>query len=444
MPDPRDPLDRDWDAPSLLAFALPTVAMMLFMGLYTAADSVFVARLVGTDALSAVNVVTPAVNLMVGLGTMLAAGGGAIISRKLGAGEIVSAREDLTLLVAAGAATGLVLAFLGGLRLEPLARLLGASPRLLPYCRDYLGTLLLFAPAGLLQTIFATLFVTAGRPRLGFFLSFLAGAVNILLDWLLMGPLEAGIRGAALGTGVGYLIPAAAGVILFAVEKEGLCFAKSPRWKGAVLAESCLNGSSELVGQLAAAVTTFLFNRAMLGLLGEDGVAAITILIYTQFLLSTVYIGFSMGVAPVIGFARGRNDRARLRRVLGICGRTLGAASLAVFAAAVFGGDRLVALFAGPGSPVCLLASEGFAIFAWSFLFCGWNIFVSALFTALSNGKVSAALSLLRTFGLVAGNILLLPAFLGRTGIWLAVPLAEGVMFIVSGVCLVCCRKEYF
>lgn len=439
----RDPLDRDWTAPSLLAFALPTVAMMLSMGVYTAADSAFVSRLVGTDALSAVNIVCPVVNLMVGLGTMLAAGGSAVISRKLGAGELRAAREDLTLLVAAGGLAGVVIALVGGLWLEPLIRALGASPRLLPYCRDYLGALLLFAPASLLQTIFATLFVTAGRPRLGFLLSLLAGAANILLDWLLMGALGMGIRGAAWGTGISYLIPAAAGVFCFA-RGGGLLRFGPLRWKGTVLAESCLNGSSELVGQLAAAVTTFLFNRTMLTLLGEDGVAAVTILIYAQFLLSTAYIGFSMGVAPVFGFAWGGQDTARLRRVLGICAVTLGAASLGVTGAAVLGREQLVALFAGPGAPVYRLAGEGFGIFAWGFLFCGWNIFVSALFTALSNGRVSAALSLLRTFGLVAGNLLLLPGLWGVTGVWLAVPLAEGTMFLVSCACLARGWRRYF
>lgn len=443
MREERNPLDRRWTAASLLAFTLPTVAMMLFMGLYTAADTVFVARLAGTDALSALNIVCPAVNLMVGLGTMLAAGGSAILARKMGAGEAASAREDLTLLTLAGAGLGLLIALGGRLALAPLVRALGATSRLLPYCVDYLGVLLLFAPAYLLQTMFSNLFVAAGRPRLGLGLSLAAGGVNILLDWLLMGPLQLGIRGAAWGTGIGCLIPAAAGVLWFARGGGGLRFAR-PRWSSSVLAESCLNGSSELIGQLAAAVTTYLFNRAMLRLAGEDGVAAVTILIYTQFLLNTLFIGFSMGAAPAVSFAYGAEDRPRLRRIVLLCGRVLAGASLGIFAAAMLGGGALVALFAPPETAVCRLGREGMGVFGWSFLFCGWNIFISGLFTALSNGRVSAALSALRTFGLVAGGLLVLPELLGVRGVWLAVPLAEGVMAGVSAGMVAKEWKRYF
>lgn len=271
-------LAQTWSAGSLLRFAFPTVVMMVFMGLYTLVDTIFVAQFVNTDALSAINIVCPVVNLTVGLGTMLATGGNAIVSRKLGAGAGLEAREDFTLLVLAGAGLGVLLLLGGLIWLDPLLSALGASTLLFPYCRDYLLVLLLFLPANLLQTLFSNLLVTAGRPGLGFGLSAAAGLANILFDYIFIVPCGLGIQGAALGTGLGYLIPAIAGLIFFARNQGGLSFtAPKPRW--GVLGESAWNGSSELVGQLSAAVTTFLFNRTMLSLLGEPGVAAITILI---------------------------------------------------------------------------------------------------------------------------------------------------------------------
>lgn len=191
------PFDRDWSAAALLRFALPTAAMMVFMGVYTVTDTVLAARLVNTDALSAINIVCPVVNVTVGLGTMLSAGGNALLSRRLGEGREREAGEALSLLVLAGAAAGLLLALLCGLFLDELTAALGAEGVLAPYCRDYLGTLLPFLPANMLQTLFAALLVTAGRPSLGFGLSGLAGLGNIALDYLLMGPLDLGIRGAA-------------------------------------------------------------------------------------------------------------------------------------------------------------------------------------------------------------------------------------------------------
>ncbi len=434
--------DQKWNAASLLRFAFPTIVMMVFMGLYTIVDTIFVARFVSTDALSAINIVCPVINLTVGLGTMIAAGGSAVVSRKMGAGLEQEAKEDFTLLILAAAGIGAAILICGTLWLNPILLALGASERLLPYCRDYLGLLLLFLPANVIQTVYANLFVTAGKPGMGFGLSVLAGLANILLDYvfIVLGGME--IRGAALGTGLGYLIPAAAGTVFFLRNRGALSFVK-PRWRGALLTESCLNGSSEMVGQLAAALTTFLFNLTMMERLGEDGVAAVTIMIYSQFLLNTLFIGFSMGVAPVIGFHYGSGNRKQQRKILSICIRFLAAASLLIFALSISGGSLVVRMFTPDASRVYEIAAAGFPVFSVSFLFCGFNIFTSALFTALSNGKVSAVLSFLRTFGLLCGGILLLPRFFGITGVWMAVPMAEGIMFFVSLGCLIYYRERY-
>lgn len=428
-------LDREWNAGSLLRFAFPTIIMMLFMGLYTMVDTVFVAQFVNTDALSAVNIVCPVINVTVGLGTMIAAGGNAVISREMGAGRNQEAREDLTLLTLAAAAVGFLIFLAGSVWLEKLVYVLGASDRLIAYGKAYLGTLLFFLPANVIQTVFASLFVTAGRPGLGLWLSVLSGLSNIVLDYVFIVLLGFGIRGAALGTGVGYLIPAAAGILFFMRNQGVLSFVRL-KWKRGVLKESCMNGSSEMVGQLAAAVTTFLFNITMMELAGEDGVAAVTILIYAQFLLNTLYIGFSMGVAPVIGFYHGNKNSVRQKKVIRICLGFVMGASLLICMTSGLCGPYIARLFAPGTSAVCRLAAEGFAVFSFSFLFCGLNIFTSAMFTALSNGKLSAALSFLRTFVLLAGGILLLPRIFGMTGIWLAAPAAEGIMFLVSAVCL--------
>lgn len=435
-------LDRDWSVWALLRFALPTVVMMIFMGLYTIVDTVFVAQFVNTDALSAINIVCPVIHITVGLGTMLATGGNAVISRKMGAGDERGAREDLTLLIITGAAVGGVILLGGTVWIDKIIYALGASERLFPYCKDYLITLFLFIPANILQTLFSNLLVTAGKPGLGFALSVLAGGANIVLDYVFIVPCGLGLRGAALGTGFGYLIPTAVGLAFFARGGGTLGFIR-PKLKWEVIRESCFNGSSEMVGQLAAAVTTFLFNITMMELLGENGVAAITIIIYSQFLLNTLYVGFSMGVAPVIGFNYGRGNGVRQKRVFRISVGFIAAASILAFAISMFGGGYIVGLFAENTSEVYRIAADGFGIFSYGFLFCGLNSFTSAMFTALSNGEISAALSFSRTFGLLAGGILLLPRLWGITGVWLAVPAAEGIMFPVSAFCLIHYRKRY-
>lgn len=442
MPRGDNALAQDFGLASLLRFAWPMMAMMLFMGLYTLVDVIFVSRFVHTDALAAVNIACPAVNLIVGCGAMLATGGSAVVAREMGAGEALRARRHFTLLALGCVCLGAFIALAGCLCLEALVRGLGASEALRAYCGEYLGILLLFTPASLLQVLFQTLAAAAGRPGFGMALALGAGAVNLVLDYVFLAWLNLGVAGAALGTGFGYLSAALAGAAFFAARGGALRFCR-PDWNGGVLLESCRNGSSELVSQTATAVTTFLFNGIMLRLLGEDGVAAISIVIYAQFLLSALCIGFSLGVAPVLSYCHGSGDCGRLRRVFRLCLRFVAAFSAAVCAAALALNEPLVRAFSPEGTAVCEIARGGFALFSVSFLFSGLNIFTSAAFTALSNGGVSAALSFSRTFGLLAFFLLALPRFLQTTGVWLAVPLAECAALFLSAGALWRYRKRY-
>lgn len=426
-----NPLSQNFTIKSLLKFAFPTILMMIFMGLYTVVDTIFVARFVDTNALSALNIICPVINLIVGLGTMLATGGSAIVARKIGAGDHTRAAQDFTLIIFAGIFLGILITVLGTVFIDRIVWGLGSSSILFPYCKEYLFILLLFTPVSILQVLFQNLIVAAGHPEIGMILGVSAGVVNILLDYVFMVPLQMGIKGAAFGTGIGYMIPAVIGLCFFSEKKNCLHFSK-PVMDFSVLTESCTNGFSEMVSQAATAVTTFLFNRTMMKLLGENGVAAITIIIYTQFLLSTLYIGFSMGVAPVISYNYGKQDEKQLKNVFSICMRVIMFVSVSVFSISFILGSPLVCIFSAKGTPVYEIARNGFLIFPFHFLFCGLNIFISAAFTALSNGKLSAILSFLRTFGLITVLLLTLPNLLGVTGVWLAVPIAELITMIVA------------
>ena len=412
-----NPLAKDFNTGSLLKFAFPTISMMLFMGLYTIVDTIFVSRFVNTNALSAINIVCPVINLIVGLGTMIATGGSAIVARKMGAGEPKRAKQDFTLLILFGFILGVVIFILGIIFIDEII--------------DYLTIILLFTPASMLQVLFQNLFVTAGKPTLGLVLSVSAGVMNIVFDYLFMVIFDMGIAGAGFGTGIGYLIPAITGLIVFCKKSGTLSFVK-PIIDIKVLGESCINGSSEMVSQLSTAITTFFFNRTMMNLLGVNGVASITIIIYTQFLLTTLFIGFSMGVAPVISYNFGANNYYGLKKIYKICISFIFVGSLFIFALSFINGNTLVRLFTGTNEAVYKIAINGFMIFVFSFLFSGFNIFSSAIFTALSNGKLSALISFLRTFGFIMIGLLIMPQFIGITGVWLAVPIAEILTLCIS------------
>ncbi|HBG6792435.1 TPA: MATE family efflux transporter, partial [Clostridioides difficile] len=194
---------------------------------------------------------------------------------------------------------------------------------------------------------------------------------------------------------------------------------------------------------LSTAVTTFLFNAMMMKLISEDGVAAITIIIYSQFLLTSLYIGFSMGVAPIISYNYGSENNTQLNHVFKICILFISVASLLVFIFSISCSPIIVEIFSQRGSRVYEIARSGFYIFSFSFIFCGYNIFTSSMFTALSNGKVSAILSFLRTFGFITIGLLILPNMLNINGIWLAVPSAEILTLFLTVFCICKHKNRY-
>lgn len=417
-------ISKDFKFFSLLKFAFPTMVMMVFMSLYTIVDGVFISRLVGTNALSAANIVYPALSLVIAVGVMLATGGSAVIAKKLGENKKQEARENFTFILLTGLMLGIAFMVLGNVFLDPLIRLLGATDLLMQDCRDYLGVLLYMAPACMLQMLFQSFFVTAGKPHLGLVLTVSGGIANMVLDYIFMGPMNMGIAGAAWATGIGQLIPTVFGLIYFLSVRKFLYIVK-PRLQWKVLAETCLNGSSEMVTNLSTAIVTFLFNIMMLKFLGEPGVAALTIVLYGQFLFNAMYMGFSMGVAPVISFNYGRKNHVLLQRIFKICIGFICVSSVLVTALALTAAPVVVGVFTKEAL-TREIALRGFLLFSINYLFAGINIYASSMFTAFSDGKISAAISFVRTFVFIVLNIGLLPYLLGGVdGLWLAVPCAE-------------------
>lgn len=416
---------------TLLKFAFPSMVMMVLMSCYTIVDGIFISRFLGDNALSSVNIVYPVMNILLAIGIMLATGGSAVVAKKLGEGKDGEARSDFSMLVAAGVIASVILLIVSILFLTPICRMLGADDTLLPYCTAYLGVSALFAPACMLQSLFQSFFVTAGKPNIGLSLTILAGISNAVLDYVLLGPLGFGIEGAALATGIGQLIPAVFGLFFFFFYKGSLRFTRFS-FRASTLLSASSNGSSEMVTNLANAVVTFLFNAIMMRLVGASGVAAITITLYAQFLFNALYLGFSMGVAPVFSFHYGADNRADLRNLYKISNWFVVISSLIITGISFASANFVVGIFVGGSSETYALATDGFTLFSLSFLFSGFNIFSSALFTAFSDGKTSAIISFVRTFGCILISLLTLPAIFGVSGVFLAIPVAEFVTVFLS------------
>jgi len=378
-----------------------------------------------------------------GLGMMFAAGGSAIIATKMGAGYARKARQNFTAIIITGSVFGFILALLGTIFLDTIIWALGANAAILPYGRVYLGALILFAPAVLVQVLFQNLFVTAGKPQFGLAVMIGAGVTNLVLDFIFIAIMDMGILGAALGTGAGYCISTIAGLLFFSKQKGTLRFTK-PKIKLHELVFCCYNGSSELVTQLATAITIFIINMMTMRFAGEKGVAAAAIIGNTQYLFSTLVLGFSMGVAPIISYQYGAQNKGELRRMVKLCFLYEICISVGLFLLCMLSAPVITNLYTARGTQAYQIAVDGLKIFSYSFLFSGIAIFVSALFTALSNGKVSAFLSFIRTFALLTLFLLLLPRIWGIMGVWYATPLADMIGTLLSIGLLFVYRKKYF
>ena len=428
---------------SLFRFSLPSILLLILTSLYTAVDVVFVSRFVGSDALSAINILLPLDSIIIGLSIMFGTGGSAIIGFKLGAGREQEAKENFALITITAIVTGAVVTVLFVLFLPSVIPMLGASDRLFPYCTDYGYILVLFAVPYILQVMFNSLFITAGKPNLALAVTAIAGVMNLGLDYLFIVIFKMGISGAAWGTALSRAFGGLFPVIYFMVNKKGLHFCRpKPDWK--VIGRTITNGSSEMVSNIASGVTTFLFNITMMKLLGEDGVAAMTIVLYTQFIYSSVYFGFSNSCAPVISYNYGSGNTLHLKKLFRYCLFIIGGSTVLMLGLSFFAARPLIALFTPAETSVFPLAYHGYVIFIWNFLFAGINVFASSLFSAFSNGGISALISFLRTFVFIIGSLMTLPSFLGVDGLWLAVPVAEALTgFIAVPLMLIYGKRTY-
>ena len=427
---------------SLIKYTLPTIIMMVFFALYTIIDGIFVSQFVGANALSSINIIFPVVNIILGLGTMLATGGSAIVAKLMGEGKNKEAKEGFTLLIITLIVLGVSFGIIGLIFIKPIIYALGATEVLYSYCYSYLYIMLIFAPVTMLKVFFDYFLITAGQPRLGLVSAVFGGVTNIILDYVFIVPLGMGIKGAALATCIGYSLPCIIGVTYF-FNRENILHFEKTKFDFKLIINSSSNGFSEMVTQISSAVTTFLYNIVMLKYLGEDGVASITIVLYAHLLLASAYMGFTSGVSPRISYNYGKKDKINLKKIMKYSYIFIGILSVISFAVSIVFSSQLVSIFSGKGNELYDITIHGFKLFSITFLICGVNIFTSGMFTAFSNGKVSAILSVLRTFIFFIAGIGILPIFLGVNGVWLVVPCAELLSVIVSFIYVCKYKKVY-
>lgn len=425
-----------------MKFAVPTIAMSVFMAFYTMVDGLFVSNLIGTGALSAINLTAPVIQLVTAVSTMLATGGSAAVMKKMGEQKTEEAREDFTFLILVNVLAGAAMCALGYALMEPVFRGMGLSAEVMDYCTSYLGRYLLFTIPILLMNNFTLYMIASEKASLSLICSVAGGVLNMVLDYVFIAIFHMGIGGAAVATGLGYSVTAVVGLFVFGQKKSLLHFTK-PAFRLRMLANAAANGCSEMATALVTGIVTMMFNWTMLSFAGEDGVAAVTIIMYVLAFASSLYSGYSYGVAPMASYYYGEKNHEKLKKLVSSSLKIIMVISIVTASVSFAATKPLVSIFTSPGHPVYGLAVTGNRLCVLALLFIGFNIFASGLFTALSNGVVSAVLAFSRSFVFMVIAMAVLPAVLGVNGIWLATPAAELMAFALSAFMFLKYRKRY-
>ncbi len=427
---------------NIFKFAVPTIAMTVFMSFYTMVDGLFVSNLIGTNALSAINLTAPIIQLVTAISTMLATGGSAVIMKKMGEQKTEEAKEDFTFLILVNVLVGFVMCGLGYLAMGHIFVGMKLSLDVEEYCIEYLSHYLLFTVPILLMNNFTLYMIASEKATLSLVCSVAGGVLNMVLDYVFIAIFHMGISGAAIATGLGYSVTAVVGLLVFSQKKYLLHF-KKPVFRSNVLVHAATNGCSEMATALVTGIITMMFNWTMLHYVGEDGVAAVTIIMYVLMFASSLYTGYSYGVAPMISFYHGQQNQKKLKKLVALSLKVIAVISVLTVAGSLLLTKSLVLVFTRPDNPVYNLAVTGNRICTIALFFIGFNIFASGMFTALSNGVVSAVLAFSRSFVFMLITMIVLPAILGVNGIWLATPAAELMAFAMSIGMFFKYRKRY-
>lgn len=429
----------------LFRFSLPSIIMMIFSSIYGVVDGLFISNFAGDVEFSAVNLIMPIFMIVGALGFMMGAGGTAIVAKTLGEKNPSLANRYFSLFIYVTAAAGAVMSLIGFILMRPLSEFLGADGVLLEACVRYGRIVILAMPFFMLQNLFQSFFIVAEKPKLGLIVTVGAGVTNMVFDAVLVTllPQELKLEGAAIATSISQMVGGIVPIIYFAKRNTSLLSLGKTEFYGKALLKAVTNGSSELMSNVSASVVTMLYNMQLMKYAPDYGVAAYGVIMYVGFIFVAVFIGYSVGVAPIIGYHYGAGNSPELKNLLRKSTVFCFGAGAAMTLIAFFFARPLSMIFVSYNQELLDMTVHGFKIFAFSFVLSGFCIFGSSFFTALNNGIVSAVISFMRMLVFQMSLILILPIFFELEGVWYSMFVAEIFALITTVIFLLVNKKKY-
>ena len=428
----------------IFRFALPSIVMMVFTSIYGVVDGTFVSNFVGKTPFAAVNLVWPFLMILGAFGFMIGTGGSALVAKTLGENKKEDANRYFTMLIILVVILGILLTIFGLIVVRPLSHALGARGQMLEDCVTYGRTLMIFNTAFMLQSVFQSLFITAEKPRLGLIMTVAAGLTNMVLDALFIAVFKWGLVGAALASGLSQCIGGILPLIYFLSSKNDtpLKFVKT-KMEGKVLLKACVNGASELMTTVSSSLVSMLYNFQLMRLAGQNGIAAYGAVMYVEFAFIAVFIGYSIGTAPIVSYHYGSENHNEVKNMLQKSFKIMSVLGITMMVLAQILASPLAKVFVGYDKKLFDMTVHGFRLFSFYFILAGINIYASSFFTALNNGMISAIISFSRTLGFETLAVIILPIFLQLDGVWLAITVAEICAFVISISFLIAKREKY-
>ena len=428
----------------IFRFALPSIVMMVFTSIYGVVDGTFVSNFVGKTPFAAVNLVWPFLMILGAFGFMIGTGGSALVAKTLGENKKEDANRYFTMLITLVVILGILLTIFGLIVVRPLSHALGARGQMLEDCVTYGRTLMIFNTAFMLQSVFQSLFITAEKPRLGLIMTVAAGLTNMVLDALFIAVFKWGLVGAALASGLSQCIGGILPLIYFLSSKNDtpLKFVKT-KMEGKVLLKACVNGASELMTTVSSSLVSMLYNFQLMRLAGQNGIAAYGAVMYVEFAFIAVFIGYSIGTAPIVSYHYGSENHNEVKNMLQKSFKIMSILGITMMVLAQILASPLAKVFVGYDKKLFDMTVHGFRLFSFYFILAGINIYASSFFTALNNGMISAIISFSRTLGFETLAVIILPIFLQLDGVWLAITVAEICAFVISISFLIAKKEKY-
>lgn len=424
-------LSDHFKASTILLFSLPSIGMQIVDNTYQVADGYFISNYISEAAFEAENLIFPVLLIVMYVGLMFGTGASALISKELGEGRREKANSILSMVILVLAGAGILLSAALYLLLPSIARWVGASKALAPDCVTYGRILAFFMPFQMLSMAFHPLLITAERPGLGLVTTIANAAVNILLDWLFVAVFGWGMAGAAVATGIAWLVSAVIPFIYFLNPNHSLHFAR-PASDFGTLGKTLYNGASEMVDGVSYAIVALIFNLQLLHWLGEDGVGAYAVSEYVGGLFMAVFYGISMSMVPVVGYQLGKRNVGELRSLRKNGMLLMGILGVATAALGFGLADPISRIFVGYNEDLTVLSVQALRIISFSYLLNGITTYSSSYFTGLNQGTASLVIAAVKGFIGPLAAVFLLPLVIGAKGLWYATLVAEILALIAS------------